>query len=534
MNLSQIVTFYLNMNLLVAAVYCGLWIVESGLKKWGLSLPHKINLQLHYQIILILFICAFGQLLLPQAEFYQAPVKIWSAIPYQSSVNPLSNHEDKGYLTISSAQTMQTMDTETLTLVWTVICGVLLFLGVCHLMLQIWQLHKLKQKSFLIRKIGRVNIRISEQAQIPFSFYLGSAFVVLPASMMTKPRQMRLAVMHELQHHRQKDTVWIYLILGLNLFCFANPFIRLWSRWISEVQEFACDEALVDHKKVSSLAYASCLLEVAQTTRERVATPACATGFICLFQQNILKRRIENMFSQTKPKTKRSMRALILVIMASLLTTVSYASKGFIQDRRVTMSEALEYGKRAQDGSAFPIVVNERVLKQLNRYIGTPEGREFMRKSLVRMENYKEMVRDKLSEYGTPVELMAIPLVESGYQNLAPQYNKVKAAGLWQFIASTARIYGLRVDQQVDERMQPEILTDAAMRYLLSNRLRFKDWQLSVLAYNVGESAVQKGIDKLGSKNPWDLIENGIENDTDYLPRVMAAIIIMKNPGLVN
>lgn len=535
MSFSQVITFYLNINLLVIVAYLGLWIFEKVFKIFGATFQPKAFLQIHYQMIVILLICANGQWFFPQTEWFQAPVKIWSAASFDSATQNFSSIAHQGYFALSSAPRGQNVDTETFSKVWMVTCLLLICLGLLSFFYQVWQLWYLQKHSFVLKKIGSISIRLSEKTGIPFSFYLpGTTCVMLPQSMIMQPKEMRVALLHELQHHRQKDTLWVYLILLLNLFCFANPFMRLWGKWISEIQEFACDEALVDHKKVSSLVYASCLLQVAQTTLEQPATPACATGFVCLFQQNILKRRIENMFSQKKTQTKRSMRALVLVIMASLLTTVSYASKGFIQDRRVAMNEALEYGKRAQEGSAFPIVVNERVLKQLNRYIGTPEGREFMRKSLIRMETYKEMVSDKLSEYGTPMELMAIPLVESGYQNLSPSYNKVKAAGLWQFIASTARIYGLRVDDQVDERMQPELLTDAAMRYLLSNRLRFKDWQLSILAFNIGESAVQKGIDQVGSKNAWDLIENGIENDRDYLPKVMAAIIIMKNPGLVN
>jgi soluble lytic murein transglycosylase-like protein len=177
-------------------------------------------------------------------------------------------------------------------------------------------------------------------------------------------------------------------------------------------------------------------------------------------------------------------------------------------------------------------VVNDLVLKQLNRYVGTSEGREFMKNSLQRMENYRALVEGKIQQYGVPAELMAVPITESGYQNLEQSSNKDHGAGLWMFIKSTARAYGLQVDEQKDERLNADLLTDAAMRYLSANNLRFKDWQLALLAYNIGEQAVQGAIDKLGTRDAWVLTRNGYAGD-NYLPKVMAAVLIMKSPSLV-
>lgn len=150
------------------------------------------------------------------------------------------------------------------------------------------------------------------------------------------------------------------------------------------------------------------------------------------------------------------------------------------------------------------------------------------------MENYKSMVLQKINQYNLPEELLAIPIVESGYQNLTQKQSAGFGAGLWQFIPSTARVFGLRVDNQVDQRLNEEMLTDVGMRYLGSNFLRFKDWQLAALAYNAGESAVQSWIEKAGTRNAWSLIRQGYENDQDYLARVMAAILILRNPEMVD
>ena len=152
-----------------------------------------------------------------------------------------------------------------------------------------------------------------------------------------------------------------------------------------------------------------------------------------------------------------------------------------------------------------------------------------MRSALQRMETYRPLIEGKIHGYGVPEELMAVPIVETGYQNLPGH-----GAGLWSFIASTARNFGLRVDSTIDERMTVDLETDAAMRLLQSNYLRFGDWSLSVLAYNMGEGGLEKGIEKFKTRDAWQLIHSGVEGDKDYLAKVMAAVLVMKNPSSVD
>lgn len=227
---------------------------------------------------------------------------------------------------------------------------------------------------------------------------------------------------------------------------------------------------------------------------------------------------------------------IIMIMFIGMMISIAFASKGAIQDRRITEAQATAMAEKALDDTDFPIVINEPVLQQLNRYLGTPEGREFIKASLERMKKYQKGIEEKIKEYGVPMEFLAIPLVESGYRNLEPTTNKVKSAGIWMFIPSTARAFGLRVDDSVDERLNVDILTDAAMRYLLSNKLRFNDWQLAVLAYNIGERNVQKTIEEIGSRDVWDVARAYYNNKyyNKYYAKFMAAIIIMKNPDCIN
>ena len=91
------------------------------------------------------------------------------------------------------------------------------------------------------------------------------AYVVVPESFLADGEQFRLTVLHELQHHRQGDTAFSHLLQGLKLAFFWNPLFHLWEQGIASLQEFACDEALVDLKQVSPHAYGGCLLKAANT-----------------------------------------------------------------------------------------------------------------------------------------------------------------------------------------------------------------------------------------------------------------------------
>ena len=241
------------------------------------------------------------------------------------------------------------------------------------------------------------------------------------------------------------------------------------------------------------------------------------------------------MFSKTIDQPGRSIggfsRWASAMALISMMVTTAYASNGWILDRRVTMAQAKTMITKAQADSSFPIVLNGQVLEELNAYLGTPEGRDFMKESLQRMQTHQTVVQDGLKKYGVPAEIAAVPIVESGYQNLAHKPGtRNKSAGIWQFIPATARNYGLRVDGKVDERLNVAMETDAALRYLQSNHLRFKDWQLAMLAYNMGEVNVQNAIDKVGTSDAWAVIGAGFEGDSHYLAKVMAVILILKNP----
>lgn len=535
MSLAQVLSTYLNMNLLILIGFANLALFSFALKKTGFRLGSGTELKLHYIVMLVVLGLTAIHPLLPRAEVFPPAAKVWSAQSIKSFGEDYAAPDKGGYLSLPTPIGTSTIQADQVALTWAILGAVLLLMGGLFISRDLCVLLKITRNSFLIRQVGRVRVLVNDDIQVPFSYWLpGQANVVLPSGFLGRRKEYKMAIAHEIQHHRHGDTRWVYVMWGLKLVCIINPAIHLWNRWISEIQEFACDETLVDQNKVESQAYARCLVEVAQTAIDQKHVPVCATGLTFLIERNLLHRRIERMFSESSTKIGRSTSIAVGVIIAFIMGATAYASNGLVQDRRVNMTQAKVMAARAQTESGFTVVVNDLVLKQLNRYIGTPEGREFMRDSLARMETYKVLVGDYLKKYGVPAEIMAVPIIESGYQNLTEKHNQsMKAAGIWQFIPETARNYGLRVDRKTDERLDVNLLTDAAMRYLQSNHLRFKDWQLSALAYNMGEDAVQKGMDALGSRDAWTLIRNGYEGDKDYLPKLMAAILIMRNPDSV-
>jgi membrane-bound lytic murein transglycosylase D len=187
----------------------------------------------------------------------------------------------------------------------------------------------------------------------------------------------------------------------------------------------------------------------------------------------------------------------------------------------------------ARENSGFPIAVNDRILQQINLLVATPDGRSYLQSSLDRMQDYASLIAGELAGRGLPAELMAIPLVESGYRNRNPDGDPQHGAGLWMFIEPTAKRYGLTVTTTRDDRLDVAAESRAAAQYLTELHRQFGDWNLAILAYNAGATRVEKGIQATGSRDAWQIVDQGFENDPDYLPRVIAAMLVMQNPAVL-
>lgn len=137
-------------------------------------------------------------------------------------------------------------------------------------------------------------------------------------------------------------------------------------------------------------------------------------------------------------------------------------------------------------------------------------------------EVYFPLFEDKLMQYSLPQELKYLAVIESALNASARSH--AGAAGLWQFMPSTGRVYGLEVNSLVDERLDPYKSTDAACRYLKSLYRLFGDWHLALAAYNCGPGNVNKAINRSGGKKDFWSIYPWLPRETRaYVPIFIAA-----------
>lgn len=178
--------------------------------------------------------------------------------------------------------------------------------------------------------------------------------------------------------------------------------------------------------------------------------------------------------------------------------------------------------------SPYPLVMNDQVRFFLDRFTG--ERREAVDLWMSRAGRYLDMIRGVLRRNGLPEDLAFTAMIESGFNPLA--VSRVGAKGLWQFMAATARRYGLRVDQWVDERLDPEKATGAAAAYFRDLHAIFGSWTLAQAAYNAGEMKVIKALRASGSKDFWPLTHTvHLKRETkDFVPQIQAAVIIGRDP----
>jgi beta-lactamase regulating signal transducer with metallopeptidase domain len=154
------------------------------------------------------------------------------------------------------------------------------------------RLARIRRESLRLRRYGRVEIRAHDGIATPFAFWRpGRAYVFLPTASLSG-EGWRLAVRHELQHHRQRDTAWAHLDWMLEITFGWNPAMRAWLRGIAGLQEFACDEALVS-SRVEPRAYARCLIEAAQLGLGARRPLAGTAGMAAGTSGPLLKRRID-------------------------------------------------------------------------------------------------------------------------------------------------------------------------------------------------------------------------------------------------
>lgn len=184
---------------------------------------------------------------------------------------------------------------------------------------------------------------------------------------------------------------------------------------------------------------------------------------------------------------------------------------------------------RPKKGYNIPIVRNAKVNKWIRTFTG-PLRRNFAR-WLKRTGYYAPLIQKILRQEGVPTDLLYLAMIESGFNLNA--YSHAHAAGPWQFIRRTGRLYGLKSGRLVDERRDIVKSTRAAARHLKDLHKLYKDWYLAFAAYNAGAGKVNGAIRRSKTRNYWKMTAGRrryLRNETkNYVPKILAAAIITKN-----
>jgi membrane-bound lytic murein transglycosylase D len=178
----------------------------------------------------------------------------------------------------------------------------------------------------------------------------------------------------------------------------------------------------------------------------------------------------------------------------------------------------------------IPITYNDRVQFWIRYYQTT--GRESFQKWLSRSTRYSPYIQNELGKAGLPRDIIYTAMIESGFSPTA--HSSASAMGIWQFIKPTGERYGLKINWWLDERKNFVKSTQAAIRYKKDLYRMFGSWYLVAASYNCGERRVANLMKKHQTRSFWEMARLGVlpKETTDYVPKIIAATLIAKAPGL--
>jgi peptidoglycan lytic transglycosylase D len=524
----SIVSFYIYANLLIVSA-AGLL---AAIRAANRALPRPLSFR---HLLLTGRILAIAAVLLPILAIYYggsalSPLKaqVWAAPTMYTGPVAMS---DYARIDLGVDLGHASLPVDALTIVVLALFSGGLVVALLPLLSEVRATYRAIRDAHVLRRIGLVRILVSDEELVPFAAWApGRCFVVLPASILLRPLDLRFALRHEGQHHRQGDTRYVHVaLLGRALFG-INPAAYWLARQLSELQEFACDEALARHPGHCPETYCACLLRIAETALNTQQTPL--RSYMASWQGSALRRRIQAAHHRSGRPLNAFGAAWVILFALVVLATVSAAIATPVHDRRLSQRDVEQLVAATPGALTWGLQANEAVLRQLNLLLGTPDGRQFLHASIDRMRTHEPDVLAALEKYGLPPELQVVPLVESGYRNLPARPGT--GAGLWMFISSTARQYGLEVSTQRDERLDVAAETRAAMQMFSDLQHRFRTWPLALMAYNSGATEVESGIRATHSRDAWTLYEAGYGNEPDYLARTAAVMLVLAHPQLLD
>jgi len=196
------------------------------------------------------------------------------------------------------------------------------------------------------------------------------------------------------------------------------------------------------------------------------------------------------------------------------------------QEQNVSADDVLAL-EQAKQNVNFAFTINPLIQQYINYYQG--RGRSTMESGLRRSGQFMKMARQIFKEEGVPIDITWLGQVESAWKPKAVSW--AAASGLWQFIPGTGRQFGLRQTAWIDERNSYEQATRASAKYLKSLAARYNgNWELAMAAYNTGAGNIDRGISRAGTANFWSIYPYIAQETRNYVPNILATILIAKNP----
>lgn len=206
-----------------------------------------------------------------------------------------------------------------------------------------------------------------------------------------------------------------------------------------------------------------------------------------------------------------------------IATPLFLPSEKDVQDlqQKVSATAAVSY--------SLPVIVNPQVVSFLKAF--QTIRHEGIQRALDRMGEFIGPFQEIFRQNGIPEDLAYLPIIESGFRVDAT--SRARARGAWQFMASTARLFGLRVDWQVDERLDPFKAADAAARFLKKLYEEYHDWYIALACYNGGPRRVEKAMRALQTSDFFAINQTRhIRRETkNYVPAFLASLIIARSPA---
>ncbi|HYN53940.1 MAG TPA: LysM peptidoglycan-binding domain-containing protein, partial [Methylotenera sp.] len=184
--------------------------------------------------------------------------------------------------------------------------------------------------------------------------------------------------------------------------------------------------------------------------------------------------------------------------------------------------------QRIKNGYAIPNSTSGLTTKHENWYSSRPD---YMKRMVDRSQKYLFHIVEEVEKRGMPTEIALLPMIESAYNPQA--YSTSRASGIWQFIPSTGKHFGLKQNWWVDNRRNVTAATDAALTYLQKLHGMFGAWDLALAAYNAGEGTIGRAIKRnreLGLPTNYESLNLPPET-RNYVPKLQAIKNLMTNPN---